>query len=86
VKIYPSIPRPWTALSLSTAARVRSTAAAIGYLAAFYLEPRGVIGRQEAVNNQRLLIGGGDPTAAFGPGEAVFWRQGEAHEARAGAV
>lgn len=68
-------------------------AAAVDYLAFFYLEPYGFIGRHEAVNNQLLLIVGGDAVvagedrqaAAVGPGDAAFWRQGEEHETRAGA-
>jgi quercetin dioxygenase-like cupin family protein len=68
-------------------------AAAVDYLALFYLEPYGVIGRHEAANNQLLLIVGGDAvvagedrqSAAVGPGNAVLWRQGEEHETRAGA-
>jgi quercetin dioxygenase-like cupin family protein len=68
-------------------------AAAVDYLAFFYLEPYGVIGRHKAANNQLLLIVGGDAVvagedrqaAAIGPGDAVFWRQGEEHETRAGA-
>jgi quercetin dioxygenase-like cupin family protein len=68
-------------------------ATAADYLAFFYLEPYGVIGQHEAANNQLILIVGGDAVVAgedrqataVGPGNAVFWRQGEEHEARAGA-
>jgi quercetin dioxygenase-like cupin family protein len=68
-------------------------AAAVDYLAFFHLEPHGIIGRHEAANNQLLIIVGGDAivagengqATAVGPGDAILWRQGEAHETRAGA-
>ena len=63
----------------------------IASVVTIYLEPGGVVGRHPAAADQLLLVvAGGGRTVAGGascplsPGTAVFWRQGEAHETRAG--
>ena len=56
-----------------------------------YLEPHGVLGMHPAAAGQLFLVVAGSGWAAAGaascqlsPGTTVFWRQGEAHETRAG--
>jgi mannose-6-phosphate isomerase-like protein (cupin superfamily) len=66
-----------------------STPASIGCM---YLEPYGVIGRHPAHMDQLFLIvkgsgvvsGAGEKMVPVKAGRAVFWRQGEVHETRAG--